>query len=153
LGDNRPLRGWKGDLYEGGIRVPAAMFWPDKLQPMKVTETIGVQDLYPTIAHLIGAKMSSKWNIEGMNIWSALEGGELPQRVLYWRTTNQFAVRKGNWKLVHNGESLEQGDAELFDLAHDPYEQRNLMQQFPELAEELRAELSRQAALDQIIVE
>ena len=153
LGDNRPLRGWKGDLYEGGIRVPAAMFWPEKLQPMKVTETIGVQDLYPTITHLIGAKISSDCNIEGTNVWSALRGETLPQRVLYWRTKNQFAVRKGNWKLVHNGESLDQREQELFDLAQDPLEQNNLVRQFPEISDELMAELLRQASLDKINLE
>lgn len=153
LGDNRPLRGWKGDLYEGGIRVPAAVYWQGKLRSTKVSETIGVQDWYPTIAHLIGAEMSSEWNIEGVNVWNALSGSKLPQRVFYWRTKGQFAVRKGNWKLIHTGESLEPGEAELFDLSQDSFEQRNLMQQFPEVAAELRAELLSQAALDQIHIE
>ncbi len=153
LGDNRPFRGWKGELYEGGIRVPAVVYWRGKLPSLKVSEIIGVQDLFPTLANLVGAKISADWNIEGVNVWNALSGSKLPQRVFYWRTNGQFAVRKGNWKLIHNGGSLEQGDAELFDLAHDPYEQRNLIQQFPEVADELRVELSRQAALDQINIE
>lgn len=153
LGDNRPLRGWKGDLYEGGIRVPAVIYWQGKLQPMKVTETIGVQDFYPTIANLAGAKISADLNIEGINAWHAFCGAKLPRRILYWRTDAQFAVRKGNWKLIHHGESIEHGDIELFDLAHDPCEQHNLIQQFPETADELRAELLSQAARDQISVE
>ncbi len=150
LGDNRPLRGWKGELYEGGIHVPAAIYWRDHLQPRKVREITAVQDLYPTIAHLIGSAMSSEWRIEGINIWKALKGGTLPQRILYWRTANQLAVRKGNWKLIQHGELLEPGEAELFDLASDPYEQNNLIQQFPKIADELRAELSTQAALDRV---
>jgi len=153
LGDNRPLRGWKGDLYEGGIRVPAVIYLQGKLKPMKLTETISVQDLYPTIANLTGAKISSDLNIEGINIWNALSGGKAPQRVLYWRTDDQFAVRKGNWKLIHNGEALHQAEEELFDLAQDPLEQKNLIQQFPEIADELMAELSRQASFDKINLE
>ncbi len=148
LGDNRPLRGWKGDLYEGGIRVPAVVYWQGKLKPMKVTEVIGVQDFYPTLANLIGATISNDMNIEGADIWNLLCGGTIPKRVLYWRTDDQFAVRKGDWKLIHNGKSLEQGDEELFDLSHDPYEQNNLIQTFPDKVQELRSELLRQMSRD-----
>lgn len=150
LGDNRPLRGWKGELYEGGIRVPAAIYWKGRLQPRKATEIIAVQDLYPTIAHLVGAEISSDWQIEGMDIWQALSGGggALPSRVLYWRTKSQFAVRKGNWKLVHTGDSLERGEQEIFDLEWDPFEQNNLITQWPTMATDLRGELLQQASLD-----
>ncbi len=153
LGDNRPLRGWKGDLYEGGIRVPAVIYLQGKLKPMKLIETISVQDLYPTIANLTGAKISSDLNIEGLNIWDALSGGKAPQRVLYWRTNNQFAVRKGNWKLVYTGHSFDAGEQELFDLAQDPFEQKNLVQQFPIIVNELKEELIRQSSLDHIDME
>ncbi|MDZ7377152.1 MAG: sulfatase-like hydrolase/transferase [candidate division KSB1 bacterium] len=150
LGDNRPLRGWKGELYEGGIRVPAAVYWKGRLQPRQVTEVIAVQDLYPSIADLVGAEISSDWPIEGMDIWQALNGGALPPRVLYWRTKGQFAVRRGNWKLIHTGESLERGEQELFDLAQDPFEQDNLITQWPAMANELMGELLKQASLDTI---
>lgn len=152
LGDNRPLRGWKGELYEGGIRVPAVVYWQGKLPSIKVSETIDVQDWYPTIANLVGAKISADWNIAGVNVWTVLHGAKLPQRVLYWRTNKQFAVRKGNWKLIHNGQSLDHGDEELFDLQHDPHEQRNLLLAFPEIVKELRAEMLKQSSLDQIRV-
>jgi arylsulfatase A-like enzyme len=150
LGDNCPLRGWKGDLYEGGIRVPAVVYWQGKLKPMKVTEAIGVQDFYPTLANVIRAKISNDVNIEGIDIWNVLSGGTIPQRVLYWRTEEQFAVRKGDWKLVHNGELLDQRDEELFDLSKDPYEQNNLIQTYPDKVEELQKELLRQMSQDHI---
>jgi len=150
LGDNRPLRGWKGDLYEGGIRVSAVVYWQGKLKPRKVTELIGVQDFYPTLTNVIGVKISNDMNIEGIDIWKALNGGTIPKRVLYWRTENQLAVRKGEWKLVHSGESLNQGDEELFDLSKDPYEQNNLIQTYPDKVDELRKELLRQMSQDHI---
>ncbi len=150
LGDNRPLRGWKGSLYEGGIRVPAVVYWQGKLKPMKVTEVIGVQDFYPSIANLIGAKISEEMNIEGVDIWNVLNGGTIQKRVIYWRTDDQFAVRKEGWKMVHTGVSLDQGDEELFDLSLDPYEKNNLIQTYPDKAEGLRKELLRQMSHDRV---
>ena len=101
LGDNRPLRDWKGSLYEGGIRVPAFLNWPSRLEPRRVEQVSSAIDLYPTIASLSGALIPECASIEGRNLWEAasdrmglpLKGpftGELPTRRLY-------GGEPGNW--------------------------------------------------------
>ncbi len=136
LGDNSPLRGWKGDLYEGGIRVPAAIYWKGHISPAKITELTTVQDLFPTIAHLVNPSEVLP-DIDGINVWKTLDGKKLTERVIYWRSDKQFAVRQGNWKLVHTGTSLDEGTTELFDLETDPFEKMNVFEQYPDIVTEL----------------
>ncbi len=148
LGDNRPLRGWKGDLYEGGIRVPAAVYWPRHLGRRKVKEVIGVGDIMPTLAGLAGAAVTS--DCEGVNVWAALTGaGRIQGRVIYWSTGGQLAVRKGDWKLVHTGKTPQQGTDELFNIAEDPLEKQDLASRDRGKLNELKAEMERQFSLDQ----
>jgi len=149
LGNNLPLRGWKGGLYEGGIRVPALMYWPGRLKPRKVTETVVVYDIFPTLTHLSGAQISGDRKIEGTNIWPALTGGRFTEeRIFYWRTSQQLALRKGGWKLIHNGATTEEGSNELFHITVDPYEEQDMAQENPAKLEELRKELVRQFSMD-----
>ena len=86
LGDNRPLRGWKGELYEGGIRVPAFVYWRDRLKPRAVEQTVSYLDWLPTFAHRAGAKLDPAWKLEGRDIWSLLTGEKTdpPPALLYW---------------------------------------------------------------------
>ena len=149
LGDNLPLRGWKGQLYEGGIRVPAVLSWRGRLKSRKVTEVISVCDIFPTIAYLAGTPISDDMKIEGANVWPALTGGSiLGERMLYWRTGRQLALRKGDWKLVHNGKSLDEGSDELFNLPEDPYETKDLADENRAKVLELRKELAVQLSMD-----
>jgi arylsulfatase B len=132
-GSNEPLRGYKDELYEGGIRVPAIVRWPGKLKPAKVMQVISVNDLYPTLARSAKAQVVEAPTLDGMNVWPFISG-ELTraERILYWRTQEQAAVRKGDWKLIRRGKnfadgSLSEADGdELFNLALDPYETNNL---------------------------
>ena len=152
LGDNRPLRGWKGDVYEGGIRVPAVLFWPGRLKPGTVTEVTSVQDLYPTIAHLTGAAVPRSMEIEGLNIWSSItRQGSIPERVLYWRREEQTAVRKGSWKLIVHGQDVDKGNRELFHIEEDPEEKSNLSESRPEIVKELLVEMKNQISKDRPI--
>ncbi len=149
LGDNRPLRGWKGELYEGGIRVPALVYSPSHLKAKQLQGVVSVHDIYPTIASRAGIPIEAALQLEGINIWSLLQGREKSQeRLLYWKTSKQFALRKGDWKLVHTGASLDSGDVELFNLNDDPYEQKNLIHSNSEKLSELKMELLKQAAKD-----
>jgi len=153
LGNNRPLRGWKGDVYEGGIRVPALVNWPGTLQPATVTEPISVLDWYPTLAALIGVEVDSAWQLEGINLWPGLRDGvageksrQLSSRTLYWQTGRNAAVRQGSWKLVaHQGERPRY---ELYDVASDPYEKTDRAGTATEKLAALKIELSRQQQLD-----
>ncbi|MFC2076006.1 sulfatase-like hydrolase/transferase [candidate division KSB1 bacterium] len=149
LSSNDPLRGGKGNLYEGGIRVPAAITWPGHLSQRRVDETMVVYDLYPTLAGLIGATLPPEQMVEGIDVWPALEGKDIDSdRTIYWRSNRQAAVRKGDWKLIHAGVTLDEGADELFNIAQDPYEKTDLAKKNPRKLAELRSELKKQLALD-----
>jgi arylsulfatase A-like enzyme len=132
-GLNFPLRGWKKEVYEGGIRVPAFIHWPKELKPAKVTVPVHVVDWMPTLCALLDIPEpdSAKW--DGVNIWPLLKGeepAELADREFYWQGVNRksAALRQGNWKLVlHRGQ--EKDRIELFDLSQDPNEIEDLSQE------------------------
>ncbi len=133
LGDNRPLRGWKAGLFEGGIRVPALVNWPGTIEAgWKIEQPTHVLDLVPTLLHLAGAELKS--NLDGTNLWPVLSGNAndqaLKNRRFYWQQGNQKAVRDGDWKLVQ--------DDKLFNLARDPYEETNLADEKPQKLKQMR---------------
>lgn len=151
LGDNRPFRGWKGELYEGGIRVPAIAYWPGVLGPARVEEPVSAMDLLPTAARLAGVNISGSDKIEGIDVWPVLTGGRYysVQRVFYWRTGRQMAVRVGDWKLVHHASDVSsEAKEELFNIAEDPYEQRDLSGANPNKQRELLEVLTEMSRLD-----
>ncbi|MBS2210282.1 sulfatase-like hydrolase/transferase [Carboxylicivirga mesophila] len=133
------LRGWKGDTYEGGIRVPFLIKWPGILQPGTYNKPVINLDILPTIAsHL---DLGTDNDFDGVNLLPFLTGKEdgMPHDILYWRRDDDYAIRKGDWKLCWNDRGMKDTDAaELFNLADDPREQHNLAAQFPELAKELQ---------------
>jgi arylsulfatase A-like enzyme len=147
LGSNRPLRGYKSQLYEGGIRVPAFANWPGTLAPRKVTAPVHIVDWMPTLTHLAGyqAEQDLKW--DGRDIWPLLTGEVTKPgpRTLYWKfVRGRSAIRHGDWKLiVRKGK----GD-ELFDLAADPNEKQNLAKTHPDRVARLKELLEREAARD-----
>ncbi|HOX75834.1 MAG TPA: sulfatase-like hydrolase/transferase [Bacteroidales bacterium] len=149
LGDNLPLRDWKGSLYDGALRVPAVMIWPGTLKPMKVEAPLSVTDIYPTLASFAGAIVSADLKLDGMNFMYAVNGGEKPkERILYWKSNNRFALLKGEWKLIHNGKKLEEGTNELYKIESDPYETKDLSQNNPDKVQELLTEMKLQLASD-----
>jgi arylsulfatase A-like enzyme len=119
LGNNYPLRGWKVDLYEGGIRVPAFVNWPGHLKPGVIDAPIHVSDWLPTLCDLTGSEQSlQKLNPDGRNIWQLLTGKQQLSdvRTMYWKTGQAYAVRKGKWKLlVHR----DNNKVELYNLEND----------------------------------
>ncbi len=152
LGDNRPLRDWKGSLYEGGIRVPACMYWSGRLSPGKVSEPIHAMDILPTLAALAGGEIPSEMNVEGTDIWSSVTGASTgAERTFYWNTGRQLALRKGNWKLIHQSGSLDEGGSELYNMAEDPYEKNDLAQEKPEIVADLRRLMAEQRAMDRLV--
>ena len=149
-GNNLPLRGWKSELFEGGIRVPALVNWPGHLKPGIVTAPLSILDWYPTLAHLIGVKIDPALKLEGRNIWPALTGRASPalsQRILYWKTGRETAVRVGPWKLIRNRRRRNLGPM-LFNVIDDPYEKNNLAPSRPKKVRELDRELRRQQQQD-----
>ena len=148
LGDNRPLRGWKGELYEGGIRVPAFVFWEGKLGPTAVNHTTSYLDVFPTLARLGGVDLASRWRLEGRDIGQLLAGEAISVSAptLYWNTGSQAAVLHGDWKLIIT--RTQPGSVELYNLADDPAEARNLATEKPEQVEALRTILAKQERLN-----
>lgn len=137
-GDNSPLRGHKAQLYEGGIRVPAFVNWPGHLKPRKVTAPIHVSDWMPTLTRLVGHKPAEDLKWDGRDVWP-LVTGEVTRpepRTIYWAYGKKNALRHGDWKLIVRG-----GRRELYNLADDPHEKRNLADERPELVAELQKKL------------
>ncbi len=133
VGSNGALRGEKGDLYEGGHRVPAAAAWPGRIRPGSVSgETVLSMDLLPTFLKLAGRDVGAA-PLDGIDISAALlEQAPLPERDLFWRYHGKAAVRRGRWKLVR-----AEAGCELFDLADDPGERCDLAPAHPDLVADL----------------
>lgn len=149
LGNNRPLRGWKGDLYEGGIRVPAFVNWPGHVPAGRVfDQPTHVVDFLPTLLQAAGGDPADVPVAEGIDLWSAVgeESAELPERVLYWKTPSGSAVREGDWKLIRHDRDQQ---TELFDVAGDPLEEHDLAGEQPQRVETLVGLLHQMAENDQ----
>ena len=148
-----PLRGSKGMLYEGGIRVPMIVCWPGKIKPGSACDVpvIGI-DFYPTILEMTGTAKPSGQVLDGVSIAGLLKGANaLNRKAIFWhfpaylepynekqrpwRTTPAGAVRQGDWKLI---EFFEDGKLELYNLRGDISEQNNLVETMPEKAKELQ---------------
>lgn len=137
LGNNYPLRGWKGDLYEGGIRVPAIANWPGHLKAGILKVPIHVSDWLPTLCNLTGSDESlQRLKIDGQNIWPYLTGQEIVREngTMYWKTGQEYAVREGNWKLLEN---RSDNKVELYNLENDFRETRNRSESNPEKTQQL----------------
>ncbi|MGH7578285.1 MAG: arylsulfatase [Longimicrobiales bacterium] len=139
---NRPLRGLKRDVYEGGIRVPMIAWGPSHV-PAGVTShhVWAMWDVLPTLAELANARALSE--MDGLNMASLLSSsGESPvHRHLYWEFHEQGgkqAVRRDDWKAVRLNVSADpNARIELYDLASDPGEQRNVAARHPDVVREL----------------
>lgn len=135
---NGPLRGYKRDLYEGGIRVPFVARWPGHIQPGRVTDHLAAfWDFLPTAWELAGLEPPE--DIDGISYVPTLLGGEQrPHEYLYWEFHEQGrkqAVRMGDWKAVY----LVAADRfELYNLAEDLAETRNVAEQHPQIANRMR---------------
>jgi len=148
LGDNGTLRGTKGTLFEGGHRVPAIAYWPDKIRPGSRTDQMALgMDWYPTMLTLAGVDTPAGLRFDGMDLSSVLQKGTPAiERTVFWRYKGHRALRKGAWKLLISRTAPEKtGQLEprtyLFDLDTDLAEQVNLAQTMPEKLKQLEAEL------------
>ena len=153
-GSAGPLRGAKGTVWEGGLRVPAIMRWPGKIPPGRVTSEIAANiDIYPTFAELAGAELPDDRVTDGRNLWPLLEGGgEPPREDFYYYEGEVFyhaedgapvnkpvlrGVRHRRWKLFL--ESPEGGGPALYDLLSDVGEKKNVAAKHPDIVGRLRA--------------
>jgi autotransporter-associated beta strand protein len=139
--DNDPFNGGKGQLLEGGIRVPFLIHAPG-VTARTYNRPISTLDLLPTFVSLAGGDASAL-QTDGVDVLPYLRGarGGDPHEVLYWRSVgNRFAVRRGDWKLTRPQGGT--GPPKLFDLGTDPGERVDLSSQYPLLVEEMLRDLT-----------
>jgi arylsulfatase A len=155
-GSNGPLRGHKGQTWEGGMRVPCIVKWPGQVPAGKVSgELATAMDFYPTLASLTGYDVPSLPKHDGVDllpVWRGESGAKAPRgHFFYFMRNDLHAVRSGKWKLRHAFGDDRKSDPtklELYDLIEDPGETRDLAAQHPDVVKrltgamaEIRAEL------------
>ena len=154
--DNLPLREGKGDLYEGGIRVPYIFRWPGRIKPGTIChEPVTTVDLYPTLLDLAGGSSDGPYPLDGVSVVPCLRdcNASLDRDALYWYYPNysggpnkagkwgsipRAAIRARRYKLI---EYLIEDRPELYDLENDIGEKHDLARKMPAKVEELRAKL------------
>ncbi|MBM3734335.1 MAG: N-acetylgalactosamine-4-sulfatase [Acidobacteria bacterium] len=140
---NKPLRGFKGQLYEGGIRVPFAMQWKGRIRGGRVYERpVSSLDIVPTVLAAAGAELPT--NLDGADLVPYLEGKRTgdPHAQLFWRYGQNLALRQGDWKVVRQAaRGQAKAEFELFDLSRDPGETTNQSAGHPEVLARLRGVL------------
>jgi len=155
VADNGLLRGHKAQLYEGGVRVPAFAVWPGVVKAGAVIkEPLHIVDMYPTLLKLAGASLEQALPIDGRDAWPTItEGRPSPhEEILHNVTAATGAIRRGDWKLVYNGNigannagPVDKKVFELFNIADDPYEKNNLAEKYPQKFQELKHRLEQYA--------
>jgi len=147
------LRGRKGSLYEGGFRVPGIVRWAGKIKPGVSDRITGFEDWLPTVLDLAGLKGKTPPGLDGISFAATLRGEAQPARDFLYREFpaygGQQSLHMGPWKLVRQnliqgkgkGKKAKAGPAtlELFDLANDPHEEKDVAAQNPEVVEKMRA--------------
>jgi arylsulfatase A-like enzyme len=133
-----PFSGRKGELLEGGIRVPAIVRWPGVVPANRVTQQLAItMDWTPTF--LAAAQVSTQHSFDGIDLLPTLKGSSpLIDRTFFWRIYAQDAVRDGKWKYVRNGEVRK-----LFDLSQDEREQADFSDKHPEVLQRLMEEFQK----------
>ncbi len=139
---NGPLKGYKRDLYEGGIREPMIAWWPGKIKKGSTSDLISAfWDVMPTLTEIAGVKAPE--NIDGISFLPTLLGKSDQKKhdYLYWEfheLGGRQAVRKGNWKLVrYHVQDPAKITTELYDLTNDPGEITDVSKRHPEVVAEL----------------
>lgn len=145
-------RGFKRDLYEGGVHVPMIASWPGTIEEGSISGHLSAfWDFLPTMAELVGEPIES--SIDGVSMLPSLLGkeGQKEHEYLYWEfhaKGGRLAIRKGNWKGVRYNVAKDPGSKlELYDLSLDPSETNNVAEEYPEVVASLVA-LMGQARVD-----
>lgn len=135
---NAPLRGKKGQPYEGGIRVPFVAKWPGHWPAgLKVDVPVSTLDVFPTVLRAAGGDPTTlKASLDGADLSPHLhpDAESRPHQTLYWQRRENVAVRDGDWKLLRH---TKDGAWELYNIAADPSEATNRVAEEPEIAARL----------------
>jgi arylsulfatase A-like enzyme len=161
VASNKPLRGNKAQLYEGGIREPMIVHWPGVTRPGSTCETpVTSVDFYPSMLEMAGLDLRPRQHVDGRSFVGLLRGKDQPGRAMYWHYPHyskhgiapSSAIREGDWKLIRfysryrpdlpEGRTDEPA-VELYNLSEDPYETTDLAQSQAGKTKELLAKLDR----------
>ena len=130
------LRGGKGQLYEGGIRLPLIIHYPKVIEGGRVCDTpVAIMDLYPTFCALAGIEVPQGTHLDGCDISNVITGQstDAPHDYIFWKIRDQGAVRHGDWKLYFNKKGCS-----LFNIREDAVETNDLAGEKPEMTAELK---------------
>jgi arylsulfatase A-like enzyme len=142
---NEPYRGFKGDTYEGGVRVACAMRWPGKIKAGSVIdEMLHVVDFYPTLVRLAGGSLEQPLPLDGRDAWPTITAGQpTPHEEIVISVpgfadseTGPPAIRVGDYKLVED---------ELYNIRHDPSEKNNIAAAHADQVRAMKARLAQLA--------
>lgn len=135
---NTPLRGHKGQLFEGGIRIPFCMQWPDHIPAgIKYKNAVISLDILPTAIAAANGKIASDWKLDGVNLMPYISGKKKvsPHKNLYWRFNYSWGIRNNDWKLVYvKGKKAPM----LFNISKDMSEKNNVIKEYPEITAKLK---------------
>ena len=152
---NAPLRNGKGNIYEGGVRVPLLVVWPGVVKPgSRSREVVSSVDYYPTLLAMLGLRRDSDTLLDGISIVPALKGGRLEREAIFCHFPHYVpatgnlpatSVRQGEWKLIRRFcDGADQQDRfELYNLAQDIGERSNLAAATPDRVNALAALIDR----------
>ena len=143
------LRGLKGSLYEGGIRVPAIVRWPGHIPAGATSHFVcGLEDWLPTILEAVGAKERVPESTDGISLLPTLTGVTQPDRRLLYREFpgygGQQSIRVGRWKAIRQNMNKGELQVQLYDLAADPSEEHDVADSTPDVVNQLTALMSEQ---------
>jgi len=139
---NTPLRGAKGSVYEGGLRVPAILRWPGHIRSgTRSRQLMTAMDVFPTLAAAAGVAPLNRLPFDGRNLWKHLASGKAaPREDIFFAIERggrtQYAVRRNNWKLIREASGGEVKDT-LYNLEEDPSETTGIAGRNPALVKDL----------------
>ena len=142
-GSNKPLRGDKATLFEGGLKVPCLMRWPGRIRARTTSDAVlSSLDLFPTFCELAGVEMGDR-QLDGIGLKQQLrDGSDVGDRELFWQTGRHLELNRGTWTALRKGNLKylrePNGTEHLFDITTDPNEQRNLADSLPDDLLQLR---------------
>jgi uncharacterized sulfatase len=138
---NQPFRGWKITMFEGGIRVPMMMRWPQNIAPgTRIDQPVAHIDVMPTIAAAADAPLPEGRVIDGVDILPLVNSEvreNWSRKTLFWQNGHYQVVRHEDWKLQVNDRPTDGLKYWLYNLAEDPTEQNNLAADYPDIKRQL----------------
>lgn len=139
---NRPFRGQKRSLEEGGLRMPGIVRWPGRVPAgRRSTDIVHMTDVMPSFVAAAGAQLDPAWKVDGRNLLDVWMGkARSPDRTLFWEWQTEggtmLAAMRGDFKYLDIG-----GNRFLYNLRDDPGERRTVAQEYPDVFKQLQAEL------------